>query len=176
MPLKIFTEIRPSLGLRSLWWAVVTATVRPAASVTEFRDWNLLKILWRSVMPVMVCPVISSRSSESRFQYPNFRILSVLEQDPLDGPSWDPSTQTVITRINSTAQKWLNRSLQYIPIYPSFVLERSLEETQGRKGVPESVNRCGYFSCISASFSQVASSTGRFFHWTLMDAISLDLS
>ena len=98
LPLSIVT------GLRNVLRAVVTAMVCPAASITEFRDSNLLKGLRRLVMLVTVHPATSSQSSESRFQYPNFRILSVLERDPLDGPSWVPLSQPVFPEIKSAAQ------------------------------------------------------------------------
>ena len=80
----------------------------------------LLKILWRPVMLVTVRPAISSRSSESRFQYPNFRILSVLERDPLDGPScpWRSVVGSVVSasfsRNKICCSKRLNRSLHEV--------------------------------------------------------------
>ena len=87
-------------------------------SVTEFRDSIPLKGLWRSVVPTTVRPAIPLRSSESRCPYPNFRILSVLEWDPLDGPScpWRCVVGSVdsasFSRNKICCSKRLNRSLQ----------------------------------------------------------------
>ena len=73
-PLKLLTQIQPIQGY--------AACDGPYCRVvTEFRESNSLK------SSVTVCPAIPSWCSESRSQYPNFQNLSVLERDPLDGPS-----------------------------------------------------------------------------------------
>ena len=59
---------------------------------------------------VTVRPASPLRSSGVDFQYPILDFPSVLKRDPAtvrrahDGPSWDPSIQTVITRNYSAAQ------------------------------------------------------------------------
>ena len=86
------TTVRPALPSRrsenrSLYqilksWSVLKRwimTVRRACygpscrSVTEFRESNSLKSLWRSVVPTTVRPALPSRSSESCSQYPIFQ-------------------------------------------------------------------------------------------------------
>ena len=52
-------------------------------SVTEFRDSISLKSLWRSVVPTTSIPSIPLRSTESQFQYPNFRISKCFKMRPL---------------------------------------------------------------------------------------------
>ena len=81
--------------------------------VTRFRESNSVEGFVTVRRPTTVRPAMSSRSSESCSQYPNFQNLSVLERDLLDGPSWNPSTQTVITRNKLYCSKRLNRSLHY---------------------------------------------------------------
>ena len=85
--------------------------------VTKFRELISVENVWRSVVPTTVRPAIPLWSSVSRFPYPTFRILSILEWDTLDGPSclWRSVVGSVVSasfsRNKICCSKRLNRSL-----------------------------------------------------------------
>ena len=152
MPLKTFNRNPTQSGLRSLWRAVVSVTVYPAESSQSSET----EIYWRACDGPS-CPrrsVLPCRREVQRVVLSTqfVRILSVLERHTLDGPSWDPSTQTVITRNKIYCPKRLTGRYNRYQF-----THRSSPDDQKKENKGDS-------------------STGRFYHCTLMDAISLDLN